>query len=212
MNNKRNKKWFAVFAAIIVSIFAIQTFSRINFAQDPPKSKKDKQMVVIRNAQDDTSKMGSLPPPPPPPPPFPYFSGTSDFNESNMAFGNYILKNIQVSPADFAGKKKKSGVFVVISFDNKGNVLNAEKGFIPKGFSSDDVKFTEDQTIISELIKVIKNAPAFTIENSEDGYLSQVNYGIIYGDNTCKVMPVHYVFKDNTDSPVSPKVSLPKDM
>lgn len=64
MNNKRNKRWFAVFAALMLTIFAIQTLSRVNLAQDPPKVTKDDKVIV-----GDTTKWKNMPPPPPPPPP-----------------------------------------------------------------------------------------------------------------------------------------------
>lgn len=64
MNNQRNKKWFAVFAVLLVAMFAIQALSRVNLAQDPPKVTKDGKVIA-----GDTTKWKNIPPPPPPPPP-----------------------------------------------------------------------------------------------------------------------------------------------
>jgi TonB family protein len=72
-NNKRNKRWVAAFSLLLVAIFVIDSLSRVNVAQEPPKKQKDEVTKKInKEAKKDTSTWNNgVPPPPPPPPPPP---------------------------------------------------------------------------------------------------------------------------------------------
>lgn len=228
INNKKHKKWYAVAAVMIVAIFAIQSVTRVNLAQDPPKKQKgalkqnsdtsvwkyppppppppppaDGKRKVKMDVQTtitipDTGDM-PVPPPPPPPPPSPLFNGTNNFRESNAAFGDFIMKNVNL-PAEFTSKK--TGVFVLITFDKHGKVVSAEKGNTPEDFEADyGTEISENPDLLSEVIKAVKKAPDFKLEDKDDETQCKVNYCIVFNQNNCKVLPVDFFYKVILDRP-----------
>ncbi len=213
MNNQRNKKWFAVFTVLLVAIFAIQTLSRVNLAQDPPKVTKNGKVII-----GDTTKWKNIPPPPPPPPPpaakadmppppppppapIPLFSGTNNFEKSNAAFGEFLTRNVNL-PSKYQNNSDKSAIYIGVTFDKAGKVVKAEKNSIPEGFP-ESIKFTEDPEIISEVIKVIKTAPAFKNVSESD---FDVKYAITFQNKVFKVMPAMVYYEKTADYPNKPKV------
>jgi hypothetical protein len=162
MNNKRNKKWFAVFAVLLVAIFAIQTLSRVNLAQDPPKATKDGKVIV-----GDTAKWGNIPPPPPPPPakkskadepapppPPPPPPAAKTIKEDMppppppppppfpLFSGTKDFKSSNAAFGNYILKNAKlpvnsqastrTGVVLAVTFDENGKITNVEKGSLPK--------------------------------------------------------------------------------
>lgn len=232
MNNQRNKKWFAVFAVLLVAMFAIQALSRVNLAQDPPKVTKDGKVIV-----GDTTKWKNMPPPPPPPPPP---AKKSKMDEAAPPPPPPPLaktvkedmppppppppapiplfsgtNNFEKSNAAFGGyltknvnlpakfqNSDKTAVYIEVKFDKSGKVIKVEKSVVPEGFP-ESVKFTEDPALISEVKRVINTAPAFKNVSESD---FNVNYAITLQNNAFKVMPVIVYFEKTTDYPNKPKV------
>ncbi len=203
MNNQRNKKWFAVFTVLLVAIFAIQTLSRVNLAQDPPKKQKENTIIY-----------DNLPPPPPPAPksneklpdvpelskmPYPFFNGTADPEMSNEAFGDYITKNIQIpeeyKKASKLGEDISIGIFLVVTCNKDGKVVNAEKGFFPENFldpKRKNVKYVGSPRLEEAVINVIKNAPGFVLKEPIKGSILKINYNLGFNGSLVKVYPVGY--------------------
>jgi hypothetical protein len=161
MNNQRNKKWFAVFAVLLVAIFAIQTLSRVNLAQDPPKVTKDGKVIV-----GDTTKWKYPPPPPPPPPPAkkskvdevapppppppPAMKEKVDMppppppppppfplfsGTKDFKSSNEAFGNYILKNTKIPVNTKANtriGVILAITYDESGKIINAEKGSLPK--------------------------------------------------------------------------------
>lgn len=182
MNNQRNKKWFAVFAVLMVAIFAIQTLSRVNLAQDPPKVTKDGKVIV-----GDTTKWKNMPPPPPPPPPP---AKKSKMDEAAppppppplaktvkedmppppppppppfpLFSGTKDFKSSNAAFGNFILKNAKlpqnskaitrTGVILSVTFDENGKITNAEKRTMPKGW---DVKTGPMKTEFTENPEII---------------------------------------------------------
>jgi hypothetical protein len=198
INNKKNRKWITIAASLMVAILLIQSFSRINLAQDPPHS----------SAKDTThwNKMPPppppppplsednmpAPPPPPPPPPVPFFKGTSTFEMSNRAFADYIMKNTQDLNLP---KDKEKGFFVRVKFNDDCEIIKVEGGFSTPEIKqlNKNMDVSSDPAAQNELMRVIKAAPAFNaISHNNQKLAAEVNYMIVFKNGTCRVMPINY--------------------
>jgi hypothetical protein len=209
ITNNKNTRWIAAFTAIVVVIIAIQTFSRISIAQDPPKKQAR-----------DTAVFDMPPPPPPPapleasaniptPPPPPYtplFKGTSAVTESNEAFGDYITKNIRL-PEEYKsmkngnqGKKEPValGIFIVVTLDENGKVVDAEKGFFPERYRDKNGKLPEyvgSPRLENAIIDVVKTAPDFKLPTEMKHNRVKINYDMSFDGSRVKVNPESYSFE-----------------
>ncbi len=169
-NNKRNKRWFAAFALLMVAIIATDSLSRINIAQEPPKKEKAKveksakKVVLSDTTSQNQGNEGITPPPPsppsPPPPPVEPFvtNGKGDniyvvveenatFQGGDLeSFRTWIIQNLKYP--DKAAKNKIEGK-VIASF------------VITKEGKTDRIKILRglDPELDMETLRVIKSSP-----------------------------------------------------
>ncbi len=235
MNNQRNKRWFAVFAVFLVAIFTIQTLSRVNLAQDPPKVTKDGKVIVgdttkwknvppppppppppaKKSKMDEAAspppppppplsakneKVEMPPPPPPPPPPIPLFNGTDDFYSSNIELGKYIINKGNL-PASFLNSKDKNGLPIHVTFDLDGKIINVKLGYPTYLKELPGIKLIDRKDILEKVSQALYEAPNFTMkehiyQNNKIKVCNGVSYGLIFENNTCKVVPHMFGYVD----------------
>jgi beta-lactamase regulating signal transducer with metallopeptidase domain len=205
ITHKRSHKWYATLAAFIIALVAIQSLSRVNFAQDPPKrqgveASQQKGVAATEEGDMDVSLVKAPvkeDPNAPSPPPFPLFQGTKNFQETMAKMGAFIAENNQL-PAQYANAKIKNGIFVKIMFDDKGRVSSVETGPQSKKLMEQlqPVNFDASSVTLAEVERVLKSAPNFTLLKSADGKLCNgAVYCLTFEKNKCQVIPCKWYFK-----------------
>jgi cell division protein FtsB len=190
MNNQRNKKWFAVFAVLVMAIFAIQTLSKVNLAQDPPKVTKETNIIV-----GDTIKRKYSPLPH-----SPLFNGTNSFGESNLAFGNFIINKVNLPPS-FLKSTGKNGIPLHVFFNSNGKITKVKLGdfYYIKGIP--EIKVTDRKDILEKISQVLYEAPPFKIieiktKKGELKICNEVGYAVVFENNKCQVIPHQYMYSN----------------
>ncbi|HEX3007192.1 MAG TPA: M56 family metallopeptidase [Bacteroidales bacterium] len=205
ITHKKSHKWYATLAAFIIALVAIQSLSRVNFAQDPPKKPGiDASQQNAAAATDEEDMDASLVAPPakkdpnaPPPPPFPLFQGTKSFQETLAKMRSFIAENNQLPP-QYANAKIKNGIFVKVMFDDNGKVSSVETGPQSKKLMEQlqPANFDTSPATLAEVERVLQSAPAFKLLKSTDGKLCNgAVYCLIFEKNECQVIPCKWYFK-----------------
>ena len=147
-NNKRNKRWFAAFAILVVAIIFTDTLSRVNIAQQPQQKK---QNVTVGKAESTNNSIKSSPP------------KKSEYNEGKQgfiaveenatfqggdlaSFRTWVQKNSKY-PADAMKDKTEGKVTVKFTINTIGKVSDIK---ILRSLSN---------SIDNEIIRVLNTSP-----------------------------------------------------
>jgi len=152
----------------------------------PPTAKKEKEDVA--------------PPPPPPPPPIPQFSGTDNYYSSNIELGKYIINKGNL-PAPFLNSKGKNGLPIHVTFDLNGKVISVKLGYPDYLKEIPGIKLTDRKDVLKKISQALNEAPNFKMEehvylNNKTKVCNEAGYGLIFENNTCKVIPNMFVYVD----------------